>query len=177
MKVYGRFPTDGVSSGRPHYLGDTALGNRSAELYPAARPSWHCLQLSPERRLFRQPRVDTPLAETVTALLARLGDMGVRRVTVSTPFLLELVKTPFPEFKVRVGIYAQVDTPRRARFWEDLGADAIVLESFSIQPELSPPGGHPPSGPLRSGTDCESRLPHELSDANLSSETVFAHCL
>jgi hypothetical protein len=25
-----------------------------------------------------------------------------------------------------------VDTPRRARFWEDLGADAIVLESFSI---------------------------------------------
>jgi collagenase-like PrtC family protease len=68
----------------------------------------------------------------VTALLAKLGDMGVRRVTVSTPFLLELVKRRFPEFKVRVGIYAQVDTPRRARYWEGLGADAIVLESFSI---------------------------------------------
>jgi len=25
-----------------------------------------------------------------------------------------------------------VDTPRRARFWEELGADAITLESFSI---------------------------------------------
>jgi collagenase-like PrtC family protease len=25
-----------------------------------------------------------------------------------------------------------VDTPRRARFWEELGADVIVLESFSI---------------------------------------------
>lgn len=50
----------------------------------------------------------------------------------ATPFLLELVKRRFPEFKVRVGIYAQVDTPRRARFWEELGADAIVLESFSI---------------------------------------------
>jgi hypothetical protein len=68
----------------------------------------------------------------VTALLAKLGDMGVRRVTVSTPFLLELVKCRFPRFKVRVGIYAQVDTPRRARFWEELGADAITLESFSI---------------------------------------------
>jgi len=42
----------------------------------------------------------------VTALLAKLGEMGVRRVTVSTPFLLELVKRRFPEFKVRVGIYA-----------------------------------------------------------------------
>jgi hypothetical protein len=66
------------------------------------------------------------------ALLTKLGDLGVRRVTISTPFLLELVKRRFPEFKVRVGIYAQVDTPRRARFWEDLGADAITLESFSI---------------------------------------------
>jgi len=56
----------------------------------------------------------------------------VQRVTVSTPYLLELVKRRFPEFKVRVGIYAQVDTPRRARFWEDLGADAITLVSFSI---------------------------------------------
>jgi collagenase-like PrtC family protease len=68
----------------------------------------------------------------VKTLLTTLGDLGVRRVTVSTPFLLELVKRRFPEFKVRVGIYAQVDTPRRARFWEDLGADDITLESFSI---------------------------------------------
>ena len=68
----------------------------------------------------------------MTALLDKVGDWGVRRVTVSTPFLLELLKRRYPQFKVRVGIYAQVDTPRRARFWEDLGADAIVLESFSI---------------------------------------------
>jgi collagenase-like PrtC family protease len=76
--------------------------------------------------------MDPPWQKRVTALLARVGELGVRRVTVSTPFLLELVKSRFPAFKVRVGIYAQVDTPRRARFWEDLGADAIVLESFSI---------------------------------------------
>jgi collagenase-like PrtC family protease len=68
----------------------------------------------------------------VTAFLDKLGGLGVKRLTVSTPFLLELVKRRFPEFKVRVGIYAQVDTPRRARFWEELGADAITLESFSI---------------------------------------------
>ncbi|MEJ2702500.1 MAG: hypothetical protein P8Z79_08675, partial [Sedimentisphaerales bacterium] len=37
-----------------------------------------------------------------------------------------------PQFSIRVGIFAQVDTPRRARFWQDLGADNITLESFSI---------------------------------------------
>ena len=73
-----------------------------------------------------------PWQKRVTALLTKLGALGVHRVTVSTPFILELVKRRFPEFKVRVGIYAQVDTPRRARFWEELGADAITLESFSI---------------------------------------------
>jgi hypothetical protein len=61
-----------------------------------------------------------------------LGETGINRVTVSTPYLLEAVKARFPAFKVRVGIYAQVDSPTRARFWEDLGADAITLESFSI---------------------------------------------
>ena len=59
-----------------------------------------------------------PGKKKVTGLLSRLSNLGVRRLTVSTPFLLELIKRRFPEFKVKVGIYAQVDTARRARFWE-----------------------------------------------------------
>jgi hypothetical protein len=58
--------------------------------------------------------------------------MDILRITVSTPYLLERIKKAFPHFFIRVGIYAQVDTPRRAKFWEDLGADNITLESFSI---------------------------------------------
>ena len=34
------------------------------------------------------------------------------------------MKSRFPQFFVKVGIYAQVDTPERARFWQELGADA-----------------------------------------------------
>ena len=70
--------------------------------------------------------------QRVGRLLSTLSDLGVRRVTVSSPFLLELVKRRFPELKTRVGIFAQVDSVRRARFWEALGADAITLDSFSI---------------------------------------------
>ena len=70
-------------------------------------------------------------------LLDSLGSMGIRRLTVSTPYLLERIKAAFPEFYVKAGIYAQIDTPRRARFWKDLGADALTLESFSINRDFA----------------------------------------
>jgi len=131
-EVYGKFPTDGVSSGRPHYMA-TPLSEADLRRYVSLLDH-HGIAFNYllNSACFGNHEWTKPWQKRVTALLAKLGDMGVRRVTVSTPFLLELVKRRFPEFKVRVGIYAQVDTPRRARFWEDLGADAIVLESVSI---------------------------------------------
>jgi len=131
-EVYGKFPGDGFSGGRPRYLA-TPLSEADLRGYISLLDS-HGIAFNYllNGACFGNREWTRPWQKRVTALLAKLGDLGVRRVTVSTPFLLELVKHRFPEFKVRVGIYAQVDTPRRARFWEDLGADAITLESFSI---------------------------------------------
>lgn len=64
--------------------------------------------------------------------IARLRGAGVSGLTISTPLLFKLIKKNFPEFYLKVGIFAQVDTPSRARYWEGLGADEITLESFSI---------------------------------------------
>ena len=131
-EVYGKFPGDGVSGGRPRYL-STPLSKADLQGY-IQHLDRHGIAFNYllNGACFGNREWTRPWQKRVTALLAKLGDMGVRRLTVSTPFLLELVKRRFPEFKVRVGIYAQVDTPRRARFWEELGADAITLESFSI---------------------------------------------
>ena len=131
-EVYGKFPTDGVSGGRPRYLA-TPLSEAGLRHYIHLLDG-HGIAFNYllNGACFGNREWTRPWQKRVTALLAKLGDLGVRRVTVSTPFLLELVKRRFPEFRVRVGIYAQVDTPRRARFWEELGADVITLESFSI---------------------------------------------
>jgi hypothetical protein len=64
--------------------------------------------------------------------MRKLQEAKVTRLTISSPLLFKIIKNSFPEFYLKVGIYAQVDTPLRARYWEDLGADAITLESFSI---------------------------------------------
>jgi len=131
-EMYGKFPVDGISGGRPRYMA-TPLSNNDLSRYIRQLDS-HGIAFNYllNGSCFGNREWTRPWQKKVTRLLTTLVEMGVRRVTVSTPFLLELVKRRFPEFKVKVGIYAQVDTPRRARFWEDLGADAITLESFSI---------------------------------------------
>lgn len=65
-------------------------------------------------------------------LLDFVEGCGVTSVTVSLPFLLPIIKKRHPRLKVRVGVYARVDCVAKARFWEDLGADCITLESIAI---------------------------------------------
>ena len=65
-------------------------------------------------------------------LLEYIDDCGVTCVTLSLPSLLPVVKKRHPGLKVRVGVYARVDGVTKAKFWEDLGADCITLESISV---------------------------------------------
>ncbi len=104
-EVYGKFPTDGVSSGR---LRDLATPLSETDLRNYIRLlDRHGIAFNYllNGACFGNHEWTRPWQKKVTALLGKLGEMGVRRVTVSTPFLLELVKRRFPEFKVRVGIY------------------------------------------------------------------------
>jgi collagenase-like PrtC family protease len=136
-EVYGKLPGDLVGGGRPSYMG-TPLGARALARYVAVLEQHgiafnYLLNSSCQGNREWTRRWQNRLMR----LLDWLGDIGIRHVTVSTPFLLEIIKARFPKFTVKVGIYAQVDTPRRAKFWEDLGADAINLESFSINRDFS----------------------------------------
>ncbi|MFA6931885.1 MAG: U32 family peptidase [Lentisphaeria bacterium] len=136
-EVYGKFADDKISGGRPRYLA-TPLSDADLQRYIQLLEK-HGIRFNYllNGSCFGNQEWTRTWQKRLMALLVKLGNMGVRRLTVSTPFLLELLKRRFPEFKVRVGIYAQVDTPRRARFWEELGADAITLESFSINRDFS----------------------------------------
>jgi len=131
-EVYGKLPGDLVGGGRPSYIGTpldmSALGRYVAVLQRHRIEFNYLLNSSCQgnREWTRSWQ------KRFMRLLDQLGNVGIRTVTVSTPFLLEVIKARFPQFKVKVGIFAQIDTPRRARFWENLGADAINLESFSI---------------------------------------------
>jgi collagenase-like PrtC family protease len=131
-EVYGKFVADAVGGGRPSYMG-TPLTKRDLAAYVAALDKQDiAFNYLLNSSCLGNREWSRPWQKKLNKLLDSLGAMGIRRVTVSTPYLLESIKSRFPHFFVKVGVYAQIDTPRRARFWQDLGADALTLESFSI---------------------------------------------
>lgn len=56
-----------------------------------------------------------------------LVEIKVDIVTVTIPYLLELIKRQYPNLKVYVSTLAGVNSIERAKYWEDLGADGIGL--------------------------------------------------
>ncbi len=68
---------------------------------------------------------------THRALLEHLDwicSIGVDSVTVTIPYLVELIKRQFPQLKIRISTIAHVHNVARARFFESLGADSINLD-------------------------------------------------
>ncbi|MBU4374666.1 MAG: U32 family peptidase [Euryarchaeota archaeon] len=59
----------------------------------------------------------------------KLSEFGVDSVTVAEPYLVELLRKEFPDIKVVVSVIAHVDSPERAWFFEELGADALTLDT------------------------------------------------
>ena len=172
-EVYGKFPADLVGGGRPSYMG-TPLTKRDLAAYVAELErhdiSFNYLLNS---SCLGNREWSRAWQKKLMRLLDRLGTAwAIRRLTVSTPYLLERIKAAFPEFYVKVGIYAQIDTPRRARFWRDLGADALTLESFSINRDFDHAAGDPPGRRWRAATDREPSVPAELRDAAVPPERL-----
>lgn len=52
---------------------------------------------------------------------------GADKVTVTLPIMLHWIKRHFPQFKVLVSSWARVANVKRAKFWENIGADEIIL--------------------------------------------------
>jgi collagenase-like PrtC family protease len=53
-------------------------------------------------------------------------------VTVTLPFIAQIIKKQFSSLKISVSKYANVDSLEKAKFWEDLGADEITIPDDNL---------------------------------------------
>ena len=74
---------------------------------------------------------------SIRKILDWLSNLKVDTITVSTPYIAEIIKKRYAHFFLKIGIFANIDSPERARFWQNLGADMLTLESFSINRNFS----------------------------------------
>lgn len=65
--------------------------------------------------------------DQIAALLDKVVGWGAQEITVSTQVLLQLIKKRHPEIGVSVGFFAQINSVQKAVFWEEIGADRIIL--------------------------------------------------
>jgi collagenase-like PrtC family protease len=63
----------------------------------------------------------------ILKFIENLGDIGVDSLTINSPYLCQLIKTQFPNFKITIGLYAYIYSLQHVRYWEELGADELTL--------------------------------------------------
>jgi len=131
-ELYGKLPGDEVGGGRPDYMGVSLSRRRLASYIQAARQQGIAFNYLLNSACHGNQEWTPSYQRGLNRLLGWVSDAGAEVVTISTPYLMRAVRHRWPKLKIKVGIYAQVDTVKRAQYWADEGADAINLESFSI---------------------------------------------
>ncbi len=136
LELYGKLRQDAIGGGRaPYQLAHVSrkqLIRHVNEAHEAGIEFNYLLNSSclGNREITRRGQ------RAIEKLLGWICEIGADSVTVATPYLLKLVKTRYPQLKVRISVFAGVDRVRKAQMWEDLGADCIVLDSLLVNREL-----------------------------------------
>ena len=136
VELYGKLREDAVAGGRaPFQLAPVTRSQLAAHVKHARAAGIHfnyllnasCLG---NRELTRKGQ------RAIESLLNWICGIEVNAVTVASPFMLKLIKTRYPQLRVRISLFGGVDRLQKARMWEDMGADCIVLDSILVNREL-----------------------------------------
>ncbi|MDD5166659.1 MAG: U32 family peptidase [Candidatus Omnitrophica bacterium] len=129
---YGKLNADAVGGGLPaNACPSTSFKNIGREIQKIHRQGLRFNYLLSSNCLNNQ-ELSVNTHERLSGLLDYLEASGVDSVTVSMPYICGFIKKHYPRFKIHVSTMAQVDTPDKAKFWEDLGVTKITLYEVRV---------------------------------------------
>lgn len=127
FEVYGKLAEDFVGGGRPAYALSCISKNKIEKyvqsIHDRKREFNYLLNASclSGREFTRRGRKE------IFRLLDWLVRIGADSVTVSLPYLAEIIKENYPTLKIKVSVMAHVDSLEKSKFWESLGVSSITL--------------------------------------------------
>jgi len=131
-ETYGKLAIDFIGGGRPasglHYVSKRRVAEHIRKLHDAGISfnyllNASCLGSIEFTRLGRKK---------IYRLLRWLVDIKVDKITVTIPYLLQLIKDKHPHLKLCVSTIAEVNSLQKALFWQKIGADEITLSHLSL---------------------------------------------
>lgn len=131
-EIFGKLPRDFVGGGRPTYLLSPLSRRRFEQHIRLARSVGISFNYLLNAACLDNLEFTRRGQRAIERTLDWLAEREVASITVSVPYLLELIKKRVPHFKVKVGVFARVATVQQAQFWEELGADCITLDPLIV---------------------------------------------
>lgn len=128
--VYGKLADDVVGGCRPSFLlpqvSREDIGQHVAECHRAGLKFSYLLNTL---SLANTQYTKEGYAQ-IRELLDWLTEIKVDALTIAIPYLIRLVKMHYPHFYVKVSSVSRINTVTRAKQYEDMGVDEIIIDEM-----------------------------------------------
>lgn len=128
-EVYGKLAEDFVGGGRSALSMSYVSKNKAARYIKEVRACGKGFNYLLNASCLGGREFTPGGRREIFKLLDWLAKINVDSVTVTVPYLAELIKKNYPSLKVEVSLFAHVDSIEKARFWEAMGVDSINLSN------------------------------------------------
>jgi collagenase-like PrtC family protease len=130
-EVYGCIPGGAIGSGRSAYtlprVSRAALRRAVSTAHGGGMAFNYLLNAASLYGMEQTRTGERAIRRTLDDLI----DFKVDAVTVAVPLLLRIIKKHYPKLRVRVGAFALIDSPTKAKAWENLGADTLCISAIA----------------------------------------------
>lgn len=135
-ELYGKLNSDIIGGGRSSYLINKISKRKLIEHVVYARKNGIGFNYLLNAACLDNIETTRSGQKEIRKLLDWICENKIESVTISNILLFKIIKKNYPQLKVRVSVFNNVDHVQKAKYWDDLGADTICLDSLTVNREF-----------------------------------------
>jgi collagenase-like PrtC family protease len=130
-ELFGALASTPVGGGRPSFLLARSKEDQAEEYIHAVHRAGWTFNYLLNAPCMGNMEYDRDVHRDLIQHLGWLQEIGVDTVTVTIPYLLQIIKRQFPKLRVKISVIAHVNSIARMQFYEEMKADEIALDYMS----------------------------------------------
>lgn len=127
LELFGGMPGSLIAGGRASFVAPEVTEEQVASYIAATHEAGHSFNFLLNASCLDNREYRRDEYHRILDHIGWVESTGADSVTVTIPYLLQLIKKHYPKLKVYVSSWARVENVRKAQFFRDMGADSIVL--------------------------------------------------